>query len=84
MSSTETPWFPVSTPPVRPGWYKLKSMEDLQRYVHNGCANNFVRPAMVVKRYWSGSGWRWQPHAGGKLVYAAIDEKSVWCGIVEA
>ena len=82
MSATETPWFLVTTTPVRKGWYKLKTTEPGPRmFVPNGGSPfRCVREAM---RYWNGKSWQWQARPGARLTWASVPQSTVWCGLME-
>ena len=73
-----TRWIPITTPPVREGWYEISNSP--VHYVSNRGHDDY---APTVMRYWAGTGrWFWQrnPNSAG-LGGAAMMQSSKWRGL---
>lgn len=65
-----TPWFSWQTPPERVGWYEV--------------SGEFVE-GNIVKRRWTGSGWKWKDTTTMRMSVAVVggyDTKDKWRGLV--
>ncbi len=62
-----TPWYPVSTPPARRGWFEY----------------NMADGGTVVRFWWSGWRWQFRPGYGGVFNHITTYAGDKWRGLAE-
>jgi hypothetical protein len=76
-NAQRTDWFTGDCKPAHVGWYEVKAAHGHQLF-HNGSYSG----GAIVKRYWDGKTWLWQPSPRAPLRYAAVAPVDFWRGLV--